>query len=107
MIPGLGKELVTLGSAPYCEVVLQGPGVQPHHARIVKQGGALAFVDLGAGMSSANGAPLAPNQPVAFDFRTQFTLGQTPVPLAHPAIALMLMSPGTLQTPRGHLVIGR
>jgi ABC-type multidrug transport system ATPase subunit/pSer/pThr/pTyr-binding forkhead associated (FHA) protein len=107
MIPGLGKELVTLGSAPDCDVVLQGPGVAPHHARIVKQGGALAFIDLGAGASAANGAPLAPNQPASFDFRTQFTVGQTPVPLAHPAIALMVLSPGTMQAPRGHLVVGR
>ena len=107
MIPGLGKEIVTLGSAPDCDVILQGPGVAPHHARIVKQGGALAFLDLGAGPTAANGAPLAPNQPVPFDFRTQFTLGQTPVPLAHPAIALMLMSPGTMQAPRGHVVLGR
>jgi ABC-type multidrug transport system ATPase subunit/pSer/pThr/pTyr-binding forkhead associated (FHA) protein len=107
MILGLGKELVTLGSAPDCDVVLAGPGVAPHHARIVKQGGALAFIDLGAGASAANGAPLAPNQPAPFDFRTQFTVGQTPVPLAHPAIALMVLAPGSVQAPRGHLVIGR
>jgi ABC transport system ATP-binding/permease protein len=107
MIPGLGREFVTLGSAPDCDVVLQGPGVLPHHARIVKHGGALAFIDLGAGASAANGAPIPPNQPVAFDFRTQFTLGQTPVPLAHPAIALMIMSPGTMQAPRGQVIVGR
>jgi ABC-type multidrug transport system ATPase subunit/pSer/pThr/pTyr-binding forkhead associated (FHA) protein len=107
MIPGIGKEVVTLGSATDCDVVLQGPGVAPHHARIIKQGGALAFIDLGAGASAANGTPLAPNQPVAFDFRTQFTLAQTPVPLAHPAIALMLLSPGTMQVQRGHVVVGR
>jgi ABC-type multidrug transport system ATPase subunit/pSer/pThr/pTyr-binding forkhead associated (FHA) protein len=107
MIPGLGKELVTLGSAPGCDVVLQGPGVAPQHARIVKQQGALYFVDSGLAPSAANGAPVAPNQLVPFDFRTQFTLGQTPVPLAHPAIALMLMSAGAMQAPRGQVIIGR
>ena len=107
MIPGLGKELVILGSAPDCDVVLQGPGVAPQHARIVKQQGALYFVDSGVAPSTANGAPVAPNQLVPFDFRTQFTLGQTPVPLAHPAIALMLMSQGAVQAPRGQVIIGR
>ena len=107
MIPGLGKEMLTLGSAPDNDVVLAGPGVAPHHARIVRQQGQLFFVDAGAGPSTANGSPLAPNQPVPFDFRTQFTLGQTPVPLAHPALAMMLMAPGTVSPPRGHLVIGR
>ena len=52
MIPGFGKELVSLGSAPDCDVVLQGPGVAPHHARIVKQQGALYFVDAGAAPSA-------------------------------------------------------
>jgi ABC-type multidrug transport system ATPase subunit/pSer/pThr/pTyr-binding forkhead associated (FHA) protein len=107
MIPGLGKELVTLGSAPDCDIVLQGPGVAPLHARIVKQQGAIYFVDAGVAPSAANGAPVAPNQLVPFDFRTQFTLGQTPVPLAHPAIALMLMSRGAMQAPRGQVIIGR
>jgi hypothetical protein len=40
MNAGLGKEQVTLGSAPDNDVVLQGPGVAPHHARIVEAGGA-------------------------------------------------------------------
>ena len=107
MIPGLGRENVTVGSAPDCDVVLQGPGVAPRHARIVKQGGTLFFVDLGAGPTAANGAPLSPSQSVPFDFRTQFTVGQTPVPLAHPAIAMMLMAPGAAQVPRGQILVGR
>jgi ABC-type multidrug transport system ATPase subunit/pSer/pThr/pTyr-binding forkhead associated (FHA) protein len=107
MIPGLGKETVTLGSAPDNDVVLPGPGVAPYHARIVRQNGHLFFVDGGVASSTANGAPVAPSQPVPFDFRTQFTLGQTPVPLAHPALAMMLMAPGGLQVPRGQVVVGR
>src|SRR5215472_11100197 len=107
MIPGLGKEQVTVGSAPDNDIVLAAPGVAPHHARIVKQNGQLSFVDLGAGPSFANGAPVAPNQPTPFDFRVAFVLGQVPLPLPHPSLAMMLMSPGQLQPPRGHVVVGR
>jgi ABC-type multidrug transport system ATPase subunit/pSer/pThr/pTyr-binding forkhead associated (FHA) protein len=107
MIAALGKEQVTLGSAPDNDVVVQGPGVAPHHARIVHQAGQLSFVCLGPAPSGANGAPVLPSQPLPFDFRTVFTLGQTPVPLAHPAIVAMIMSRGTLVPPRGHVVVGR
>ncbi len=107
MIPGLGKEQISIGSAPGSDVLLQGPGVAPQHARIVKQNGQLAYVDGGAGPSTANGAPAPPGQPVPFDFRTQFVAGQTPVPLSHPAIAMMLMAPGQAAAPRGHVIIGR
>lgn len=113
MIPGFGKEQISIGSAPDNEVVLQGPGIAPRHARIAKQAGQLVFLDAGAGPSLANGAPIAPNQPVPFDFRTQFAVGGgggapgVPVPLSHPAIVLMTMARGSLSAPPGHLVIGR
>jgi ABC-type multidrug transport system ATPase subunit/pSer/pThr/pTyr-binding forkhead associated (FHA) protein/ABC-type transport system involved in multi-copper enzyme maturation permease subunit len=105
---GLGREQITIGSAPNCDVVLQAPGVAPLHARIVKQPIGLALVDLGAGATFANGAPIAPNTLVPFDFRTVFAVGQTNVPLAHPAIVSMLMAQGQLMgAPRGHVVLGR
>jgi ABC-type multidrug transport system ATPase subunit/pSer/pThr/pTyr-binding forkhead associated (FHA) protein len=107
MIPGLGKDTVTIGSAPENDVVLAGHGVFPHHARIVKQNGQLFFVDLGQGPSFANGAPLTAQQPVPYDFRTQFAVGQVPVPIGHPAIVLMILSPGSLSAPRGQVVVGR
>lgn len=107
MIPGFGKDQISLGSAPDNDVVLQGPGVAPKHARIVKQGGNLAFLDNGAAPSFANGQPVAPNQPVPFDFRTQFSVGQVQVPLSHPAIVTMVMSRGQATAPPGHLVVGR
>ena len=103
----LGKEAVSIGSDPQSDVVVQGPGVAPQHARIVKQNGQLFFVDGGVAPSFANGAPVAPQQPMPFDFRTQFAVGQAPVPLTHPAIVAMLMSPGQVQPPRGHIVVGR
>ncbi|HVH40910.1 MAG TPA: FHA domain-containing protein, partial [Labilithrix sp.] len=107
MIPGFGKEQVSLGSAPDNDVVLQGPGVAPHHARLVKQGASVVFVDNGAAPSFANGAPVPPNQPVPFDFRTQFSLGQVPVPLSHPAIVMMILSRGQANGPPGHILVGR
>ncbi|NOU30773.1 MAG: FHA domain-containing protein, partial [Polyangiaceae bacterium] len=107
MIPGLGKEQVTIGSAPDNDVVLQGPGVAPRHARILRQGAQLVFLDAGAGPSTANGAPVAPNQPVPFDFRTTFTVGSLPVPLAHPQIVMMIMQRGNVNPPRVQVVVGR
>lgn len=109
MIPGFGKEQVTIGSAPDNDVVVQGPGVAPKHARVVRQNGQLVFLDNGVAQTFANGAPVAPNQPVPFDFRTAIMLGQTPLPLAHPALALQAMSQGQLSPPppRGHFVVGR
>jgi ABC-type multidrug transport system ATPase subunit/pSer/pThr/pTyr-binding forkhead associated (FHA) protein len=107
MTPAFGKDQVAIGSAADNDVVIATAGVAPHHARIVRQGGQLFFVDLGAGASTANNAPVAPQQLVPFDFRTVFTVGGVPVPLAHAAICSMLMSPGQLQPPRGHVVVGR
>jgi ABC-type multidrug transport system ATPase subunit/pSer/pThr/pTyr-binding forkhead associated (FHA) protein len=107
MIASPAKDQITLGSAPGNDVVVHGPGVLPQHARIARQNGGLVFVPLGPGSCSANGTPLAPQQPVPFDFRTVFILGQTPVPLAHPAVVAMLMSPGKFVAPRGHVIIGR
>jgi ABC-type multidrug transport system ATPase subunit/pSer/pThr/pTyr-binding forkhead associated (FHA) protein len=107
MTLGLGKEQTSLGSAPDNDVVLAAPGIAPHHARVVRQGGQLFFVDLGVGPSTANGAPIQPQQLVPFDFRTVFALAGLPVPLSHPALGSMLMSFGQLQAPPGHVVVGR
>lgn len=108
MIPGFGKQSIVVGSAPDCDIVLMGPGVAPRHARIVHQGsGSLVFIDEGQGPSYSNGQPIARGQSVPFDLRTPFMVGQIAVPLAHPAIALMLMARGTGQGMPGTLAIGR
>jgi ABC-type multidrug transport system ATPase subunit/pSer/pThr/pTyr-binding forkhead associated (FHA) protein len=106
MIPAFGKDQVAIGSAPDNDVVLAAP-VAHHHARIVRQNGQLFLVDLGAGPTTANGVPIAPQQPVPFDYRTAFALSGVPVPLAHTAVSTLLMSPGLLQVPRGQVVVGR
>ncbi|HWA72242.1 MAG TPA: FHA domain-containing protein [Polyangiaceae bacterium] len=108
MIPGLGKQRILIGSAPHCDIRLTAPGVMPEHAAIVLQnGGTLVFVDGGTGSSSAGGRPLAPGSSTPFDFRSEFTVGQSPVPNAHPALALMLMSIGQAPRKPGELLIGR
>jgi ABC-type multidrug transport system ATPase subunit/pSer/pThr/pTyr-binding forkhead associated (FHA) protein len=108
MISGLGKPSLSIGSAPSADIRLGGPGVAPEHARIVRQpDGGLLFMDLGAGPTSANGSPLAPGAQVPFDFRTQFVVGQTPVPVTHPALPLMLMQRGQLPPTPGQVLVGR
>jgi ABC-type multidrug transport system ATPase subunit/pSer/pThr/pTyr-binding forkhead associated (FHA) protein len=108
MIPGLGKQRILIGSAPHCDIRLGAPGVMPEHAAIVQQGGgSLIFVDSGTGPSTAGGKPLAPGSSTPFDFRTEFTVGQAPVPNAHPALALMLMVIGQAAHKPGELLIGR
>jgi ABC-type multidrug transport system ATPase subunit/pSer/pThr/pTyr-binding forkhead associated (FHA) protein len=108
MIAGFGKQTILLGSAPNCDIVLSGPGVAPQHARIVHQGGGqLLFVDNNVGASFVGGQPIQAGGTVPFDLRTPFACGQVPIPLNHPAIALMLMERGTMQAPPGQLIIGR
>jgi ABC-type multidrug transport system ATPase subunit/pSer/pThr/pTyr-binding forkhead associated (FHA) protein len=108
MLPGFGKATLLVGSAPHCDIRLGGPGVAPEHAHIAHGGGgSVTFTDMGVGPSTVNGQPLQPRTPVPFDFRAQFAVGQSPVPLAHPALALMLMEAGKAPVTAGHVVFGR
>jgi ABC-type multidrug transport system ATPase subunit/pSer/pThr/pTyr-binding forkhead associated (FHA) protein len=108
MLAGLGKQTIVIGSAPDCDIVLAAPGVAPQHARIVHQGGGqLVFVDNGQGPSWRGGQPVPPGVTVPFDFRTPFAVGQTSIPLGHPAIVSMLLSRGQAAAPGGLVVIGR
>lgn len=107
MIPGFGKQTIVLGSAPTCDVVLAGPGIQPEHARITHLGGGkLMFIPAGPG-ATASGRALNPGEQVPFDFRTPFQLGSVEVPLNHPAITLQILAKGTQSAPPGQLIIGR
>src|SRR5262245_35510757 len=108
MVPGFGKQTITIGSAPQADIRLGGPGVAPEHARIVHQGGGtLVLVDLGAGPTTANGAAIAPGSTAPFDLRTQFAVGQAPIPNAHPAIVLMLLEVGKAPPASGQVTFGR
>lgn len=108
MIPGFGKQSITIGSAPDCDLRLVGPGVLPVHARLTHLGdGQLVFQDEGSGSAAQNGQPLPASGSAPFDFRTQFTLAGVPVPLSHPAITLMLLSRGSAPEQPGQIVFGR
>jgi ABC-type multidrug transport system ATPase subunit/pSer/pThr/pTyr-binding forkhead associated (FHA) protein len=108
MVPGFGKQTILVGSAPHADIRLGGPGVAAEHARIVHQGGGtLLLVDLGAGPTFANGAAVAPGSTLPFDLRTQFAVGQAPIPNAHPAVALMLLEVGKALPVPGRLTVGR
>jgi len=108
MIPGFAKSTLVVGTAPTCDIVLAGPGVAPEHARIVHQGGGrVVFIDAAVGPSFSNGQPMAPGSHAAFDFRATFACAGVPVPLNHPALALMLMGQGQAQAPPGQMIIGR
>ncbi|HXK17557.1 MAG TPA: FHA domain-containing protein, partial [Polyangiaceae bacterium] len=107
MIPGFSKSTLLVGSAPHCDIRLGGPGVAPEHARLVHAGGQVTFTDAGAGPSSVNGQQLPPGGSAPFDFRAQFMVGQSPLPLAHPALALMMMEAGKAPVAPGQVVFGR
>jgi ABC transport system ATP-binding/permease protein len=108
MVPGFGKQTITIGSAPQCDLQLGGPGVAPEHARIVHQGGGqLVFMDGGVGQTFVNGQPIAPGSSLPFDFRAQIMIGQTPLPLAHPALAAMLMQRGHMPPQPNQVTFGR
>jgi len=109
VIPGFGKQNLTVGSLPTCDVVLAGAGVLPEHARIIHLGGGKLVFVCGNGLAHANGRALRPGEQVPFDLRTQFTIGtaQVPIPLHHPAITLSLMTSGMLVAPPGQVILGR
>jgi ABC-type multidrug transport system ATPase subunit/pSer/pThr/pTyr-binding forkhead associated (FHA) protein len=108
MLPGFSKSTLLVGSAAHCDIRLGGAGVAPEHARIVHEGdGKVTFTDAGVGPSAVNGQPLPPGGSAPFDFRAHFTVGQSPVPLAHPALSLMLMDLGKAPKTPGQIVFGR
>lgn len=108
MVPGFSKQSIVIGSGANADIRLGGPGVAAEHARIERTPeGRLTFVAVASGPCFADARQLQPGSSTAFDFRTQFVVGQTPVPNAHPAIALMLMVRGELPPTAGELVFGR
>jgi ABC-type multidrug transport system ATPase subunit/pSer/pThr/pTyr-binding forkhead associated (FHA) protein len=108
MIPGFGKQSISIGSSPSSDIRLGGPGVQPVHARIErKPNGSLVLINAGGG-TRAGGETLALNEERPFDFITGFVLGEgAALPLTHPAITLMLLSRGQAPASAGELRIGR
>ena len=110
VIPGFGKQNLTVGSLPTCDIVLAGRG-----------GPARARADRPPRRRQARSSCAAPASPTPTAARSapasrrpstcapQFTVGagQVPVPLHHPAITLALMATGMLAAPPGQIIIGR
>jgi len=108
MIQGIGKPQLTVGSAPTCDIVIQGAGVAPQHLAITMQGNQLVAVDLGTpGGSSHAGLALAPNQPTLVQHTQPLYAGQVQVPLNHPAVGLLLLGQGGAPPQPGRLAVGR
>jgi ABC-type multidrug transport system ATPase subunit/predicted component of type VI protein secretion system len=108
MIPGFGKQTITIGSGAGCDIVLNGPGVAAEHATITHQGGGrLMLTNTGQGQTAANGRMMGAGEHAPFDFRTQFQIGQVNLPFDHPALALCLMTQGQVPPAPGRVVIGR
>ncbi len=107
MIPGFGKQSITIGSSPQCDIQLSGAGVQPLHARVEREARGLRIVDQNTGTVAVDGAVLPSGGSAAFNFREQFTFASAALPLTHPALVLMLMSTGQLPATGGELVLGR
>lgn len=105
MIPGIGKPQLIVGSAPTCDIVLQGPGVAPQHLTFSMQGQQLVVTDLVG--ATTHGTPLAPNVPTPVQLAQPMYAGQTPVPLNHPMIGLLLLMPGSAPPQAGRVSIGR
>lgn len=107
MLPGFGKQTITIGSAPDCDIRIAGAGVAPLHARVTRlSDGRLVFTDAGGGNCTVGGQAV-PAEGAAFDFRSQFSAADTFVPLAHPALTMMLMARGSLPVSADEIVFGR
>ncbi len=108
MIPGFGKQSISIGSAAKNDIRLGGPGVNAEHARIERRGGALVFINLGGGATRVDGKALGAGEEHAFDFRVAFTLGEaTALPLTHPAITTLILARGQAPAHAGPIRIGR
>jgi ABC-type multidrug transport system ATPase subunit/pSer/pThr/pTyr-binding forkhead associated (FHA) protein len=108
MIPGFGKQTLTIGSGAHCDIVLHGAGVSAEHAKLIHHGGGrLMFVNGSAGATTAGGRAMSAGESAPFDFRMQFQLGEANLPFDHPAITLSLMALGQQTAPPGRLVLGR
>jgi ABC-type multidrug transport system ATPase subunit/pSer/pThr/pTyr-binding forkhead associated (FHA) protein len=108
LLPRISRQTIRIGSSDACEICLSGVGVAPVHAEVIHQGGGhLLFVPGASGRSFIEGRPLPPGVGVPFDFRTQFSVGDVPVPLTHDDLCLMVMSPGHMKPAGAELIVGR
>jgi ABC transport system ATP-binding/permease protein len=104
----LSRQTVRIGSSDACEICLPGEGVAPVHAEIIHRGGGqLTFVPGAGGICTLEGRTLRPGEGIPFDFRSQFYVGSEAVPITHPDLCLMVMSPGFKKPTGDDITIGR
>src|SRR4051812_29473471 len=108
MIPGIGKPQLTVGTAPTCDIVLQGANVGAQHLTLAMQGVSLVATDLGTPGGTVHGPPnLAPGPPTPIQHTQPLMAGAAQVPLNHPLVGLLLLNQGAAPPQPGRLAIGR
>ncbi|MDP3278317.1 MAG: ATP-binding cassette domain-containing protein [Deltaproteobacteria bacterium] len=102
------RSALILGSAPGCDLLFTGPGVAPTHAQLSWREG-LVLTDLSQGATFVDGRQLLGGETVTLSgWSANIVLGQTPVSLTAPEIALLFCERSQLAAdPSGSFVVGR
>ncbi len=97
-----------IGSAPGCDLPVQGNGVGPRHAELRWRDG-LVLQDLGQGRTTVDGRVLGPNEAVPLQgFHANVTVGDARVPLTSPEISKLFLDRTAVPTAApGQVVVGR
>ena len=107
MIPLLDKTSLRIGSAAGCELRIGGPGVAECHARFELHEGSLVVIHEGRGTTTVDGEIVATATPKKFSLRSEVRVGDVVVPLSHPALCLLLMTPGNAPPDPTGILLGR
>ena len=102
------KSQLIIGSAPGCDLLVQGPGVAPRHAQLMWRDG-LWVQDLAQGRTEVDGRPLAPNESVQLaGFHARVMVGGAAVPLTSAEVSKLFLDRTALPPERpGVVVVGR
>jgi ABC-type multidrug transport system ATPase subunit/pSer/pThr/pTyr-binding forkhead associated (FHA) protein len=102
------RSALIAGSAPGCDILVQGAGVAASHAQLSWRDG-LVLTDLSQGPTWVDGRQLLPGETVQLvGWGAQVFLGQSPLPLHGSELALLFADrSGLPPEPGGTAVIGR
>lgn len=101
------QQTLVIGSAPGCDIVLQGPDVAPRHAMLSWRDG-LILQDAGQGRTLVDGRMLAPGETVQLaGFHANVLLGSVRLPLTAPQVSRLFVDRSALPIERGAVVLGR
>jgi ABC-type multidrug transport system ATPase subunit/pSer/pThr/pTyr-binding forkhead associated (FHA) protein len=99
------RSALIAGSAPGCDLLLQGPGVAASHIQLSWREG-LVVTDLAQGATWVDGRQLAAGETVALSgFSAQVFLGQTPLPLHTAEIAQLFCERSALPLDASNVAI--